>query len=203
MSHATKTLLQFRLPTVVLGGLALVQLVLLLGLHDLYFGGGFIASNGVSGGGSVQNGHLLLAVARYDPWMMLGDSRQEAILKSGALPPVRVPDDLVGFAFNHHKVDPELEYFALGTERMSGGLGVWGSYLPNPARSIWDARVVISLWWTLLVTVVPTAYLGTRWRRNRFPPGSCRRCGYDLRASLDGCPECGLGKQGRNGDIVD
>jgi hypothetical protein len=40
----------------------------------------------------------------------------------------------------------------------------------------------------LLVIVVGT--LGYR-TRQRFAPGCCRRCGYDLRATPDRCPECG------------
>ena len=58
-------------------------------------------------------------------------------------------------------------------------------------------------WWTLQMPHWPVAALGAvlpvmwvRWRRaarRRAAVGLCRRCGYDLRASTDRCPECGLG----------
>lgn len=69
---------------------------------------------------------------------------------------------------------------------------------PEPAFK--NARVVgfgsefwISLWWPLVVAVplaLPAAIrLATAHRRRT--PGHCERCGYDLRASTERCPECG------------
>ena len=42
----------------------------------------------------------------------------------------------------------------------------------------------------VLALMAGTSLLALRGRR-RHPPGVCRACGYDLRATRDRCPECG------------
>ena len=46
--------------------------------------------------------------------------------------------------------------------------------------------------WLILGVTIPLAIL-FNWRawRRRPGPGDCQKCGYDLRASTDRCPECG------------
>lgn len=48
------------------------------------------------------------------------------------------------------------------------------------------------LWFLALPTATPPVVRALGWRRNpRNSEGMCRRCGYDLRATPDRCPECG------------
>jgi hypothetical protein len=64
-----------------------------------------------------------------------------------------------------------------------------------------DATTTIRSWslviptWALaaITALLPASYaVGVARRRRRDRAGFCRRCGYDLRASPDRCPECGV-----------
>jgi len=54
------------------------------------------------------------------------------------------------------------------------------------------ARVWVFPQWPLVVAAALAPAVGVvRRRRTRVVPGTCRRCGYDLRATPERCPECG------------
>ena len=59
---------------------------------------------------------------------------------------------------------------------------------------------VIPLWMIALVAAVMPARWMVNWRRvrirqSRIEQGRCGECGYDLRATLEKCPECGSVKE--------
>jgi hypothetical protein len=54
-------------------------------------------------------------------------------------------------------------------------------------------RLVVPFWFLLALTAIPPIFLFHRAHtiRHRVGNSLCPRCGYDLRASPDRCPECG------------
>jgi hypothetical protein len=63
---------------------------------------------------------------------------------------------------------------------------------PSP-RSNRGLEVVVPLWVILPWFAALPAWRGWRWwrRRRQYGAGLCPRCGYDLRATPEQCPECG------------
>jgi hypothetical protein len=84
----------------------------------------------------------------------------------------------------------------------SGGTFKWGSKRgvvadeTGPDLQSHEYWLIVRDWPIVVGTLVLPACVLLRWlsslgRRRRLARGECGNCGYDLRASLDRCPECG------------
>jgi hypothetical protein len=53
-------------------------------------------------------------------------------------------------------------------------------------------KLLVSYWLiALLSTPLPALWAWRHYKSQRFAAGLCQKCGYDLRASPERCPECG------------
>jgi hypothetical protein len=107
----------------------------------------------------------------------------------GGLPPITTlsPYSLQPFSANRWR------FLGFGWDDRSFPLRV--QYPPSPVvTSTARNRSLLIPFWSLCLIL---AWLPTRWTyrrrlRRRLALGSCPSCGYDLRATPDRCPECGV-----------
>jgi hypothetical protein len=69
---------------------------------------------------------------------------------------------------------------------------------PPATPDIGISRFIIPLWFPLVLSLVLPAAWFWHWRRLRLRNrvGKCQRCGYDMRATPERCPECGAMRPG-------
>jgi hypothetical protein len=103
--------------------------------------------------------------------------------------------------FQHITLPPQggmglmLWYFIFG-DRVSTGSGFAGFYYLRLAANPGEQMTWAFIWphWFLMVatTIIPLVRPFERLKKHRrIARGCCLRCGYDLRATPDRCPECG------------
>ena len=85
----------------------------------------------------------------------------------------------------------EPRYARPGYDMDGGVFGIEHRTVNAPGR--WLSEIRVPIWTAALALAVPPALAARNRRRDklRAAAGRCAACGYDLRASLERCPECG------------
>ena len=70
----------------------------------------------------------------------------------------------------------------------------WWRPAMSQGNAFWGRDILVPLWipTVLFAAMFWWSFLPLRRRRKRKKLGLCRKCGYDLRASKERCPECGM-----------
>jgi hypothetical protein len=112
-----------------------------------------------------------------------GGMTLDRFVRSAPSPPTpgRVP---AGFSARHgepRRFRPPLNWLGFGADVRTGPFGI-------------QYEVVVPYYAVVLITsVLPALALWRYVRRPRRADGHCPKCGYDLRATPERCPECGRG----------
>ena len=90
---------------------------------------------------------------------------------------------------------------ALSTTVRGLGLSITNDTGPTGGDGRWDKgwSTITPFWMlTIVFALLPMTWMSIalwrRRRRKRIAAGLCARCGYDLRASAEICPECGTAR---------
>ena len=115
-------------------------------------------------------------------WDVVGQNRPPEPLESGPTDPDAWERSWGrwGFAFQLYSISPR------------GWVIPWrgGNYYLNKTFNVW---VAAPWWFVMLATAVLPARASYKWRRGRRARrGACANCGYDLYATPERCPECGV-----------
>ena len=130
-------------------------------------------------------------------WSVLGGIRYLRVESAYTVRPEH--EDFNWYSREVHSSDPVDRNFGNRTRTVSGAgfhyiEGDWREGFIYPGEPPMPYRAVVVPYWSIAVfaALLPAGwFFGFVRRRRRRRAGLCVRCGYDLRASPDQCPECG------------
>ena len=138
------------------------------------------------------------AVAPGEPewWFGLSSAGGRLMVFGALYPPPAAPQRLPGGWYWHSYDNTPIRY-AGGPFANRWGFGL----ISTEAADVRERGIVLPAWAaTVFFALLPAIRLASIIRRRRLmAEGHCLRCGYDLRATPERCPECGQFPAGATG----